>query len=200
MKPNDCPQRDWPLYYNNTFMHHDEYGMVLVQVINDGTTFEVQYSDTYTTVEPSTLSPIWPVAQAINLTVYNTAVYIGRRARREARRSCTAHHYNILWSKGRSLVIDRLIMRHMTEPQEKPNIPTALEMMLNGMASVAISHDLIIYPAPGEELALVCRGTEVGRLVRKDDVIREQPDIENSPLARRVQFKLDKEGLLCHLT
>jgi hypothetical protein len=198
MKPSECPARDWSLYYNGTYMWHPEHGVVGVQVNEEQDGFEVRHGRTYSSVAADTLTPLWPEAQAINLPMYNTAAYIGRRARREARRSCTNHHYNVLWTLGRSLVIDRSVMYLLAEPPELPTLPEAIEMLTGDMSSVAISHDLIIYPQ-GDNMSLVCRGTEVGRLVLRDNVFSYEPEIPNSPLARRVQFKLDKESILCHL-
>ncbi len=88
-------------------------------------------------------------------------------------------------------MMDTTIMRILANPPNYPTLPEAIDM-LEETQSVAITHDLIVYPQKNA-LALVCRGTEVGRLVSN----RYEHEIPDSPLAKRVQFKLDKEGVLC---
>jgi hypothetical protein len=92
--------------------------------------------------------------------------------------------------------MDTEIMRQLCSNPEYPTLPEA-EAMFDGMSSVAITHDLIVYPQ-AECLGLVCRGIEVGELRKHNGTYVYEPEVPNSPLAQRVRFKLDKEGVLCH--
>ena len=197
MKPHECPANDWNLYFNGTFMVHEELGVVRCYPSDDGRTFVVTQSDgTSTHSAPELLIPLWPSARAINCPMYNTAIYVGRRGRREARRAATTGHYTVQWTRGRSLTMDDHIMRLICEPEPYPSLNEAISL-LETVSSVAIARDLIIY-RDGNDLGLVCRGIEVGTLACNHNGPYEfVPLAPTNPLNKRVQLKLDKGGILC---
>ncbi len=190
MRPIDCAPTDWPLYYQRTFMIHEDLGLVSVTVDDDYQLHAVSGSADRI-VPPETLTPCWPEAAAINTASYG-GMYVGRGARREARRSATLGHYTVMYPE-RGLMMDHRIMHELVNPKPYPTLGRAIEMLAD-TTRVAFTRDLLL--TAGNRL--VCRGVEVGVIEGSEDRYTFEPDVLDSPLARRVQFKLDKEGVLCH--
>ena len=145
--------------------------------------------------EPDLLDPIWPDGRAINLEGH--AAYIGRRARREARRSATPHHYMVQWS-NRWSGITYGVMDQLLSPPPYPMPEEAIRLLLDHTRqSIAVSRDLILVRHPNNVLGVICRGEPAGTLREGSGRYEFIPEIPESPVARRVQFKLQKEGVLC---
>jgi len=170
---------------------HDTYGFVLVS-LDEENRFHVRAPKVYERVDPNTLTPCWPLPAAVNTDAYN-GVYVGRGARREARRSCTGGHYTVLWPEYPRMTPDQSILTELANPRSYPTLDMAIAQ-LDGKLGVAFTQDMII----ATNLCLVYRGTEIGVLEKVANGYIFVPDVPQSPLARRVQFKLDKEGVLCH--
>lgn len=201
MNPSECDPRDWALYYSGCYMVHRTLGLVTVSC-DDNQFAACIPGSRYHTCEAADLSCVWPGARSINLD--RRAVYVGRMARRQARRSATASHYRIVWASGvtggdMGIGISHQMMHLLYEPNQYPTFKEALAQMNgNNMSGVAVSRDLIFQQHPNGALGVIFQGIGAG-------IVREQfgrhefiPDVCDSPLARRVQFKLEKEGLLCH--
>lgn len=198
MNPSECDPNDWALYYSGCYMVHRTLGLVTVSC-DDNQFAACIPGGRYRLVEAGTLSCIWPGARSINLD--DRAVYIGRMARRQARRSATAHHYRILWASGigeeLGIGISHQMMHLLHEPVQYPTFKEALAQMNGNMSGVAVSRDLILQQHPGGTLGVIFQGIGAGLLREQFGRYDFIPDVCDSPLARRVQFKLEKEGLLC---
>ena len=192
MRPIDCIPADWPLYYQHTFMLHNEHGLVNVTLDEEGR-FNIRgEKKLHELVAPETLNPCWPQAGAINDLVHG-GLYVGRGARREARRSATIGHYPIMWPAFPGVQANLHIMKALLSMQPYPTLEGAFKMVKIQSHGVAITRDLIIT----RHARLVYRGVLVGDIEAATDGYIFVPDVPDSPLARRVQFKLDKEGILC---
>ena len=197
MKPNECNSRDWPLYFHNTYMMHDTIGLVLVScdegtmLVRDGGRSE------YQSVESNTLSPVWPDARAINYRGH--AAYVGRRARREARRSATTYHYPVVWSARWGSGLSFNMFKELVNPSPYPPIAEALDNIATGeLLSVAISRDIILNRFSSGEIGISFQGIEAGLLREENGRYSYMAEVSTSPIARRVHFKLQKEGVLSH--
>lgn len=196
MRPSDVNPNDWPLYYNGTFMYHVAEGLVQVQCDDELMHIRGRGGE-WVEANVNLLDPIWPPSRAINLGGH--AAHIGRRARREARRSATAHHYVVEWS-NRWSGITYDVMNQLLSPDPYPAPEDAIRLLLDSTMStqsIAVSRDLILVRHPNSILGVICRGISAGTLQAGSGRYEFIPEIPESPVARRVQFKLQKEGVLC---
>ena len=196
MNPSDCSRRDWRLYYNGTWMLHDVHGAVYV-VVEDQTLYA------HTGGRPrqcaaSHLSNLWPSPKAINH--QGQGVYVGRRARREARRSFTVNHYYVLWptnhrsAMGMSNSLSNSLVRTFLNTTDYPNIYSSVRNITEGESrSAAISKDIII----ANELEVIFRGVPLGKLEQDRDQCFFIPSSYNTTLAKRAILKLNKQGIIC---
>lgn len=197
MNPATVPARDWGLYYNNTYMLHEKYGVVRVQANrSDGLHMRVNASKPWTSTRPELLTCVWPNARAVN--VDTRAIYVGRRALREARRSATLNHYYGMWTDG--VDMGHTVMKKLCFPPEYPSMQFAVDALNNGgYSSIAVSRDLILFRIDQNRFRLICLGTpsatveptDCGRLRMLEDEVITAAD-------KRAIYKLEKEGWLWH--
>lgn len=193
MNPVDASPRDYRLYYNQSYMLHDKHGVVYVQV-GDGSTLlckkigEVRTSR-WIPCSPETLTYLWPEPKAINFG--SRGLYIGRRARREARRSATVGHYYVAWGSD---MLGHTMMKEFIFPSDYPSLEEAIDKLNNReWDSAAINRDIIIT----DTLGVVTRGHNVGQMITERGQYAYCPTLADSPLCKRTAFKLGKEGILC---
>ncbi len=196
MRPNEVPRRDWSLYYNNTIMQHDRFGIVSVQQSESNLLY--RGNGDWRVADPSELECVWPTACAINYA--SRGLYIARRARREARRSASVGHYYVGWSPasvGDSCSV--AMLRYLCFPDAYPTYDFAFEALLsNSRESVAVSPEMILVASHQDNCCEVVYKTEMaGTLERRDRGYSFEPLVEGTPAARRAAFRLQKEGLLC---
>lgn len=194
MNPTEVEPSDYRLYYNNTYMLHDRHGVVHIQVEDYQFLYkrigtEKAYQWKLEEDTPQHLSCLWPSPRAINFE--SRALYIGRRARREARRSMTTNHYYVVW--GRDSLRHRIV-KEFVHPSDYPNLSDAIdELASQARDSTAISKDIILT----NTLEVIARGHNVGQLVEEHGQHVYAPSLALSPLCKRTAFKLGKEGILC---
>jgi hypothetical protein len=197
MNPSECSINDWNLYYSNSYMRHVTKGIVHVMCAEGSRLVINDRAGTRSLTRGERLECVWPQPRAIN--VGGHAYYIGRGAAREARRSATNHHYTIEWTSCPQRRLDISVMQALCDPQEYPSLEAAITGISDGThQSCAISPDMIIKPTSGGRLQLSCRGLSVGYLNMVEGDYEFVPDHDGHPLTKRVQFKLQKEGILCH--
>ncbi len=197
MNPDQVPSRDWGLYYNNTYMIHDEHGVVRVQANrSDGLHFRTGSSRPWTTCRPQHLTCVWPNARAIN--VDNGAIYVGRRALREARRSATLNHYFSMWTD--SVEMGHTVMKRLCFPPEYPSLAFAIEaLQVGGYTSIAVSRDLILARVTRDRFRMICLGTAAAHVEpMPDGRLRVLDEDAVTATDKRALYKLEKEGWLWH--
>jgi len=197
MKPSECSPRDWPLYFQGTFMIHDTLGFVILSCDDESIQVRTEHRGNWHNSDPAALRPCWPNAGAINQT--STAHYVGRRARREARRSSTIHHYYWVWNScSRPPALGFDVMKQLALPSSYPTAAEALADLSSGnVGARAISHDLILQRNPLGQIGVICRGFPSGEIQGESGGYEYIPDVSDSPVSKRVLFKLQKEGVLC---
>ena len=193
MNPIDCGRQDHRLYYHNTIMYHDQRGVVEVAVTD--LQFNVRCltrGSRWNLTTPESLTSIWPQPGAINYE--HRAIYVGRRARRQAQRSCTINHYYAEWGNPDMIgSINRYMLMALVQPEYQYIEQAIAGILSSERQSTAVSRDLIV----GPKLALISKGKEVGTLVEKDGEFFFQPTLARDPAAQRAAFKLAKDGILC---
>ena len=144
MMPTECNSRDWGLYFNGCYMCHRERGFVYVQCDTDSFIVRQTQRGSRHEALAADLAPIWPLAGSINMN--NEAMYISRRARREARRSCTPNHYQIEWgSDANRAGVHMEAIKTLWACAEYPAPDEALRLLDNGeRPSVAVARDIIL--------------------------------------------------------
>lgn len=200
MNPADVAARDWHLYFNGTWMLHEKLGVVRVSV--DGHQLYARKGGSIgKCVEPEELTSLWPMPRAINYA--DQGVYVGRRARREARRSATQNHYFIMWQEGH-FCLDTKMMRQLCFPDEYPSLEWCRKALnTQEVNSVAWTPELILSSTTvPDRYGLVCKGFEAGIVEYNEDEGSFIPVVEDGEIVsqamRRAMFKLDKGGYLCH--
>ena len=190
MRANHADVADYRLYYHGTFMRHDELGPVSVSAEGGQLYVRAACGGRRKVVEPKTLEPLWIRPGAYN--VRGAAIYIGRRARRNARRSSCPDHYMVKWS-GIGARMSQGLMWSCLRPEAYLPYADAVEALENGIAqSVAISRDLIL-SNNGDGMAVILRGQMAGTI---RDGLFTAP-YETSPLAKMARGKLSQEGVVC---
>jgi len=197
MRPSEVPARDWHLYFNGTIMRHDEHGIVNVQVSEQHIYWKRVGRQSWIPAEPGTLSCVWPTCGAVNYD--GRAMFVGRRSRREARRSASMNHYYIGWdgTATESGTINGRLLRYLCYPDPYPSFEFSVEALRTGARhSVAVTPELIMLPH-SEGVAIVYKSDSAGvlKIGEENEFI---PTVNGSPASRRAIFRLRKEGWLCH--
>ena len=188
MNPAECNSRDWYLYYNGTWMHHEEFGVVYVHA--QDRTLQVNVGDGNAhACEPELLSCLWPEPGAINFRTH--AAYVGRRGRREARRSATSHHYWFVYASRPGMLLNTAAIRRLVNIVDYPDLDQAME---SDRISTAITRDVIVTNTRD----VIYKGLPAGSLVMENHGWIYKPLIEASIMDRRIAFKLGKLGIACH--
>lgn len=191
MKPTEARPADWRLYYNNTWMRHETDGPLFVQMPDDTLCGKGPGERRLRRLDPEHLSPLWLRPGAYN--VDRTAVYIGRRARRSARRSMSTEHYHVKWSSNGSARISGKYLWAALQPQQYVTLQEAIRQLNSEEATArAINREIIL--AKGRTgVKVVLRGQVAGYI--KDNLFVPQSEI--APLAKLARSRLSFEGVLC---
>ena len=197
MNPVNVPPTDYGLYYNHTFMLHQELGVV--EVTSSGGVLAIRKVGRRMdriVARPETLECLWPINMSINMS--RGALYIVRRPVRSARRSATLEHYYIAWQdRPNGTAITPSMIKKMNFPPDYPTLDRAMSTLEgNHDSSVAISRDIILTKGT-KGYGVVCSGESAGTLVETSNGFCFEPTMEASPFAKRAAFKLQKEGFLC---
>lgn len=192
MNPANCPRRDWSLYYNHTYMLHNEQGVVFIMVGDDGNLFYRKTRNKWTKCDPEAVECLWPSPRALNYG-NGRAIYIGRRGVRSARRSAHSDAYYPVWTDG--LRLDRVLMNHLCFPPEYPSLDFALKAIIGReWSSVAISRDLLLANLRKDTFEVICCGQYAGAAQAEDGRVRMvEPEVITGAY-KRACFKLAKEG------
>ena len=195
MNPTDCSSHDWRLYFNHTIMVHEVKGLVEVQVTDLNLhSKKISGDSRWTPTAPNLIRAVWPLPGAINWE--ERALYIGRRARRQAHQSATTNHYYQIWTGHSgllSIAINKRMLVALLEPSYLPVDEAVLSIHDGDRHSVAISRDLII----NSTLSIIYKGHSVGQLLEQDGTYLFEATMLRDPRAKRAAFKLQKEGVLC---
>lgn len=198
MNPAQVNKQDWPLYYNHSFMHHKDRGVVEVSTV-DRRLYARTLDVTWTIVRDVTkLECIHPRGRALN--TGKSAVYIGRRATREARRSAVKSSYYAHWRPvNTAFTFSTKYMHQLCNEEEYPNLTEAKRRLkLKSQLAVAITRDLILVKTRGV-YGLTCCGSECGTATFEGGRLKVEPTLgDKNPAYTRALYKLEKEGLLCH--
>jgi hypothetical protein len=198
MNPSQVSKQDWPLYYNHSFMHHRDRGIVEVSTV-DRRIYARNLDTTWTVVrDVAKLECIHPRGRTMN--VGKSAVYIGRRATREARRSALRSSYYAHWRPpATGFTLNVKFMHQLCNEEEYPNLVEALRRLkLKTQLAVAITKDLIVLKRQ-KEYGLNCCGSECGTVTFVNGRLAVEPTLgDKNPAYIRALYKLEKEGLLCH--
>ena len=202
MRPIDVSSRDWALYYNNTIMDHSSKGVVQVNVSDRVLYTRKNETNSWVLTSPEELTCLWPRACAINWN--NNGIYVARRSRREARRSASCNHYYITYATSTEIrSVSSNMLAYLCFPNEYPTIDFAYEALITmSRLSIAISPELILTQAQ-KGCFVIYKATTAGILIKSTEALDNasylfQPDLDNSPAAKRAAFRLQKEGILCH--
>lgn len=192
MKPTDALKRDWSLYYSNTWMRHSAKGAVRVQLNGDGGFVACGERGDWQPVAARDLVPLWVRPGAYN--TGTSALYIARRARRSARRSCGTEHYIAKWKPGGRGSVSTRAMWAAINDKERPSYNTAKRKLREGHGAVAISHDMIIANSEVKgTYTVILRGENAGSIVRGV----YHPPNEYSALIKMARVRLQAEGVRC---
>jgi len=195
MNPETVSRTDWGLYFNNTYMLHEDHGVVKVRAGREyGFQVRTRIGAEWVTTTPDKLTCIWPTPRALN--VGTRACFVGRRAVREARRSATAGHYFMRWHDGLDMTHE--VMALLCHPPKYPTVDWAIDALRDGgYTSIAISRDLILSRRTKDSFRVISLG-EPTCTVRPDDGSLWLMDTDIVSAAdKRAVFKLEKEGWLC---
>jgi hypothetical protein len=172
-------------------MRHDDGRFLFVQVPDVQMRGKEKDSRTFEDVNPAELSPVWARPGAYN--VGSTAVYIGRKARRSARRSMSTEHYHVKWSSNGSARINGKYLWNALMPEDYTPIGEAIQLIRTKAATArAINREIIL--ANGRAgIKVVLRGQVAGHI--RDNLFI--PNNEMAPLAKLARSRLAQEGVLC---
>jgi len=205
MRFSEVAPRDWHLYFQGTWMYHEPTAQVVqIQLEDDGIQFRPSGVRSWSKAKPESLLSFWPKPMSINLSGKVSestgdptprAAYVGRRPRREARRSATMGHYYITWG---TRSFNPSMFTEMLEPFVYPTFEEAQELLNSNSSdpsnSVALSRDLII----DARQRIVIGGLFIGTL--KDapfSTYELVPFSKNVPLTKRALLKLSKVNVIC---
>jgi hypothetical protein len=172
-------------------MRHDDGRFLFVQVPDERMRGKEKDSRAFEDVNPAELSPVWARPGAYN--VGSTAVYIGRKARRSARRSMSTEHYHVKWSSNGSARINGKYLWNALMPEDYTPIGEAIQLIRTKAATArAINREIIL--ANGRAgIKVVLRGQVAGHI--RDNLFI--PNNEMAPLAKLARSRLAQEGVLC---
>lgn len=191
MNPVDALARDYNMYYNGTWMKHKPTGRIVNVQVGEGYQFSYQLPAgvKWHETKPEELECWWPRSGSYN--IGEGAVFIGRRARRNMKKSAYDHYY-VSWGYYRESPL-----KIMAQNSKYLKFDDAVKCLNSGVSrSVAISKDIILSkPAgqPDDKFTVVYRGTEAGSLENNQFI----PIYEGTPAAKRAELKLVQEGIQC---
>lgn len=181
-------------------MQHKDAGPVQVRVDSNELYVRNDVTDGWVLANPEDLEHLWPDGQSINYK--NRGIYIGRRPRREARRSATTSHYMVQWDGGMldEYRVSNEMMNILCFPPGYPSLSFALRALTEGgYLSVAVTKDLILArKAHLGTIDVVCKGELAGYIQEIDGFMEFKCDNPLKPSSKRAQCKLRKEGIVCH--
>ena len=199
MNPIEAHPNDLAMYYVSTFMRSKKYEQVIqVLSVNENThQFQIMRSaddDDPKKVILSDLECWWPQAGAYNIDGHG--VYVGRKARRNMKKSAYDHYY-IQW--GEKMVrSDKLLwcLAKGTNWLDRDAAVAVLDQRV--MKSVAIAQEIILQCLRGkgmkdEGFTVIFRGQEAGIL--KDDEFT--PARRGDIMSKLAEFSLVQEGIKC---
>jgi len=162
MNPADALPKDYGMYYDGCWMRHSKHGVGRVNVIGGDLYLQTPGRANPLHVSPQYLEVWWPRARAANMESLSKAVYIGRKAARNMRKSAVSRdHYYVKW--GGAMGMDVMLL--LVNEQDYPSLEKASDMLANGWESVAVSRDIILTKDEDEGMLMVVfRGIEAGRL------------------------------------
>jgi len=188
MRPTQALRKDWPMYYNDTYMLHKDLGVVRVQVNRTGGFVCTQPGvERWVPAKGSDLDVWWPRAGAYNTPT--NAVYISRKAHRCMKKSAALNsHYFIKWGPPEKMSIA------LANGPNYLTWPTAKEVMEKGAKrSCAITREIIISKTMDPHVyELIYRGDEAGTLSRGI----YEPKQGRAPSTKLVLHALLKEGII----
>jgi len=196
MNPADAPMQDWRMYYNNTWMIHERYGACLVSVLQDDETGENFFKVTNTLgknwnrINSNHLKLFFPPVGSYN--VGTSAIYLGRRAQRQMRKSaCYPDTYYVAWGGRPS---STRILKSVVSPVY-PSVDEALPQLCDGTRrATAISRNWILAPLSKEQVSLIYKGVDVGTMTDKMRVeLKSTTILPHDRLLR----SLELEGVRC---
>lgn len=197
MNPQDAPNADWRMYYNNTWMIHKKHGPCHVQVrMNEETGesfFQVVTTEekTYKRINSKDLSLFFPLVGSFN--VGGSALYLGRRAQRQMRKSASyPDTYYITWGSRRPNQLK--LLKQVVSP-EYSSLESALEQVSNGTPSVAISRNWIIAQKTSTLFNLIYKGTSIGTMSMFTGKVKL--NARSVFPESRIKAALRKEGIRC---
>lgn len=196
MNPVDALQQDWHLYYDGSWMRHQQLGPG--QVVVSGTElYFYSYPNDVPEAAPrrcmaGELSYWWPNGGAIN-TPFG-ACFVTRTATRSMRKSAHAEHYGVSWH-GPNFPMDKTqLMLWLRRGPALIDVDFAMKAMDNQMTpSVAVAKDMIFAATPQKGMYdVVYRGVVIGKI--KGRVF--MPYYEDAPITRRCALRMREEGIL----
>lgn len=166
MKPEDTEPGDRHRYFHDGWMLYKGETPVNVIVRNNYFYMRFQNNTDSPRVAMADLTPYYPEGQSLN--VYDTGIYVGRRARQTARRTASLTHYEVMYSpRDRRVMVDRAVMWALCAPPNYPSVDDAQDrLMLPDIYSVAISSDIILEKAKAPRIQNVLwQGIPVGQMI-----------------------------------
>lgn len=204
MKPADCLPGDRHRYFHNGWMLRN--GTPVRVNVSSAGAFRTMTAGAFRTMTQTTewshaplgvLEPFYPEGGCIN--TYDMGIVIARSAKQVARRTASVQHYSISWCPPtRRLSLDTRIMWDMCSPPPYPSYEEALHCLeVDGRHSVAISPDIILYPAtpsePDGDLIIMWHSHRVGMLAGGLFV----PDYEDSCFTKLTRMALQELNIPC---
>lgn len=189
MRPADANPADYRLYYNGTYMQHAERGPVRIAV-EGGRLYGKPIGGRNARMLAEALTALWARPGAYN--IGETAFYLGRKARRSARRSMSTEHYNIMWSSVGTRISNKYLEAALKHDRY-PTLAAALRELKRGKSARAISREIILAKTDTDAVKVVFRGQVAGKIENGLFV----PRIEAAPLAKLARVRLAAEGILC---
>lgn len=189
MRPLDSLPRDYSLYYSDTWMRVGKDIMHIHATVGGDLKGKLRTDRNFKRIDPAHADIWFPRAGAYN--GLGGALYIGRAARRNMKKSANYEHYFIVWG----LKLGPIDM--MWTLAAGPNLlrwTSAKDALDNkAMSSVAISPTIIISQAVDEGYPVIFRGTMVGTLIGKKFV----PHVEDHPMNDTFIDELREGGIEC---
>ena len=199
MNPIEAHPNDLAMYYVSTFMQSRKYDQIVFVVsVNDVTEkFTIMLSADDENPKRVILSDLecwWPEAGAYNID--GQGVYVGRKARRNMKKSAYDHYY-VQWGQ-RIMRSDRLLWMLAKGPNWLDRDAAVKVLKQRVMKSVAIAQEIILQRLKGKGMkdagfTVIFRGQDAGIL--KDDEFT--PARRGDIMSKLAEFSLVQEGIKC---